>query len=89
MATYKGISFPDRVAPLVRHMHSLNDHREALAALSGTWDTLALLAHLSNLKADMGEVCYLLAVTYGPPKFRGAFGLLQAALGFPWTPKAH
>lgn len=40
-------------------------------------------------KADMGEVCYLLAVTYGPPKFRGAFGLLQTALGFPWTPKAQ
>jgi putative transcriptional regulator len=40
-------------------------------------------------KAEMGEVCYLLAVTYGPPKFLGAFGLLQGALGFPWTPKAH
>jgi putative transcriptional regulator len=39
-------------------------------------------------KAEMGEVCYLLAVTYGPPKFHGAFGLLQGALGFPWTPKA-
>src|ERR1700710_1139155 len=56
MATYKGITFPDHVAPLVRHMHSVNDHREALAALSGTWDTLALLAHLSNLQADMSEV---------------------------------
>lgn len=39
-------------------------------------------------KAEMGEVCYLLAVTYGPPKFLGAFGVLQTALGFPWTPKA-
>jgi putative transcriptional regulator len=38
-------------------------------------------------KAEMGEVCYLLAVTYGPPKFLGAFGLLQSALGFPWQPK--
>jgi hypothetical protein len=56
MATYKGITFPDTVAPLARHMHSVNDHREALAALSGTWDTLALLAQLSNLKADMSEV---------------------------------
>lgn len=56
MATYKGIPFPDHVAPLARHMPSVNDHREALAALSGTWDTLALLAHLSNLKADMREV---------------------------------
>jgi chemotaxis signal transduction protein len=56
MATYKGITFPDHVAPLARHMNSVNDHREALAGLSGTWDTLALLAHLSNLKADMREV---------------------------------
>ena len=56
MATYKGIRFPDRVAALARHMHAVNDHREALAALSGTWDTLALLAHLSNLQADMSEV---------------------------------
>ena len=56
MATYKGISFPDHVAPLARHMPSVNDHREALASLSATWDTLGLLAHLSNLKADMGEV---------------------------------
>jgi chemotaxis signal transduction protein len=56
MALYKGIAFPDHVAPLARHMDSLNDHREALATLSATWDTLALLAHLSNLKADMSAV---------------------------------
>ncbi|MET0384000.1 MAG: chemotaxis protein CheW [Burkholderiaceae bacterium] len=56
MALYKGIAFPDDVAPLARHMGSLNDHREALTVLSSTWDTLALLAQLSNLKADMGEV---------------------------------
>ena len=56
MATYKGLTFPDHVAPLVRHMPSVDDHREALAALSATWDTLGLLAHLSNLKADMREV---------------------------------
>ena len=56
MATYKGITLPDRVAPLARHMPALNDTREALAALSGAWDTLALLAQLSSLKADMTEV---------------------------------
>ncbi len=56
MALYKGIAFPDQVAPLARYMESLNDHRESLATLRGTWDTLALLAHLSNLKTDMGEV---------------------------------
>jgi len=56
MATFKGIEFPDRVATLVRHMPAVVDHREALAALSAAWDTLALLAHLSDPKADMGEV---------------------------------
>ncbi|MGN6525543.1 MAG: chemotaxis protein CheW [Burkholderiaceae bacterium] len=56
MALYKGIEFPDQVAPFARHMPALNDHREALAALGATWDTLGLLAHLSNLKADMHEV---------------------------------
>jgi len=34
-------------------------------------------------KADPGEVCYLLAVTYGPAKFQGAFGVLQALMGPP------
>jgi len=67
MATYKGLLFPDHVAPLVRHMPSVDDHREALAALSATWDTLALLAHLSNLKADMREV-------------RASFGVLTGEL---------
>jgi putative transcriptional regulator len=38
--------------------------------------------------AEPGEVCYVLAVTYGPPKFQGLFGLLQRTLGFPWSPKA-
>ena len=56
MATYKGIAFPDRVAPLVRHMPAVEYRREALAALGGTWDTLALLAPLSGFKTDMREV---------------------------------
>jgi hypothetical protein len=56
MAAYKGIEFPDHVAPFVRHMDSVNDHREALRVQGGTWDTLSLLGHLSNLKTDMGDV---------------------------------
>ena len=28
-------------------------------------------------KADPGEICYLLAVTYGPSKFQGVFGVVQ------------
>jgi putative transcriptional regulator len=35
-----------------------------------------------------GDICYVLAVTYGPPKFLGVFGGLQKVLGFPWTPAA-
>ena len=35
--------------------------------------------------ADPGEICYVLAVSYGPPKFHGLFGLLQRWTGFPWT----
>ena len=38
--------------------------------------------------AEPGEICYVLAVTYGPPKFMGAFGVLQRLLGFPWTKTA-
>jgi chemotaxis signal transduction protein len=56
MASYKGIAFPAHVAPLVRHMESLNDHRETLASLRGSWDTLSLLGHLSDLKTDIGGV---------------------------------
>ncbi|HEX7637201.1 MAG TPA: hypothetical protein VF457_02295, partial [Burkholderiaceae bacterium] len=56
MATYKGIALPDRVAPLARHMALLEDHREALARLDATWDTLALLSPLSGLEADAGAI---------------------------------
>ena len=38
-------------------------------------------------KAEPGEICYVLAVSYGSPKFLGAFGVLQKVLGFPWKPK--
>ena len=37
--------------------------------------------------AEPGEICYVLAVSYGPPRFLGGFGLLQKILGFPWSPK--
>jgi putative transcriptional regulator len=36
-----------------------------------------------------GDICYVLAVTYGPPRFLGLFGGLQKGLGFPWTPAAR
>jgi putative transcriptional regulator len=40
-------------------------------------------------KADRGEVCYLLAVTYGPAKFQGAFGVVQKIVDLLPTPKAE
>jgi putative transcriptional regulator len=38
-------------------------------------------------KASPGEICYVLAVTYGPARFKGLIGVLQRLIGFPWTPK--
>ena len=38
--------------------------------------------------AEPGEICYVLAVSYGPPKFHGLFGLLQRWSGVPWTKPA-
>ena len=38
--------------------------------------------------AEAGQICYVLAVSYGPPKFHGVFGLAQKLLGFPWTKTA-
>jgi putative transcriptional regulator len=38
--------------------------------------------------AEPGDICFVLAVSYGPPKFAGVFGVLQRLLGFPWTKAA-
>lgn len=37
--------------------------------------------------ADPGEPCYVLAVTFGPPRFSGLIGWVQKLTGFPWEPK--
>ena len=37
--------------------------------------------------ARSGSVCYVLAVTWGPPRFTGLIGALQTLTGFPWTPR--
>lgn len=54
-ATFKGIRFPGHLAPFLPYMESMNDHREGLRSLQGSWDTLSLLGHLSNPRADMGK----------------------------------
>jgi chemotaxis signal transduction protein len=40
-------------AAVARHMSSVEDYRERLAALQGAWDTLSLLSHLSADGADV------------------------------------
>jgi chemotaxis signal transduction protein len=52
---YKGMDFSEQSAPFVRHMMTVNSHRETLGALHSSWDTLSLLGHLSNMKTDMGQ----------------------------------
>jgi len=38
-------------------------------------------------RAEPGELCYLLLISFGPARFTGRFGLLQRLTGFPWQPK--
>ena len=38
-------------------------------------------------KAEPGEVCYVLAVSFGEARFSGWIGVLQRTIGFPWPPK--
>lgn len=49
--------------------------------------SLARKGFVHTPKAKPGAVCYVLAVTYGDARFKGVIGLLQALIGFPWTPK--
>jgi chemotaxis signal transduction protein len=39
---------------IVKHMSSVEDYRQRLATLQGSWDTLSLLSHLSGDGTDMG-----------------------------------
>lgn len=38
-------------------------------------------------RAEPGALCYLMLISFGPPRFTGQFGLLQRLTGFPWQPK--
>lgn len=53
--SYKGMLFTDQAGLFVRHMPTLNDHRETLKTLQGSWDTLSLLGHLSHTRANLGK----------------------------------
>ena len=38
-------------------------------------------------RAELGELCYLMLISFGPARFTGQFGLMQRLTGFPWQPK--
>ena len=38
-------------------------------------------------RAEPGELCYLMLISFGPARFTGQFGLMQRLTGFPWQPK--
>jgi putative transcriptional regulator len=38
-------------------------------------------------RAEPGELCYLILISFGPARFTGRIGLLQRLTGFPWQPK--
>ena len=38
-------------------------------------------------RAEPGELCYLMLISFGLARFTGQIGLLQRLTGFPWQPK--
>ncbi len=52
---HKGLPFSPEVAPYLRHMAVVDDHREALLRLQAAWDSLALLGQMSGTAADIAQ----------------------------------
>ena len=52
---HKGLPFSPEVAPYLRRMDSVEDHREALLRLQGVWDSLALLGQMSGTATDIAQ----------------------------------
>jgi len=50
--------------------------------------SLAQRGFVHRPKADLGEVCYVLAVSYGPPRLAGPYRLLQRVLAEPADARA-
>lgn len=50
---HKGIAIDRSLAGLVRHMHAIDDYRQAFDRLQGAWDTLTLLGQLSGNATEM------------------------------------
>ncbi|TDP71554.1 chemotaxis protein CheW [Roseateles toxinivorans] len=51
----RGLPFTAEVAPFVRHMPLVEEHREGLVRLQGAWDSLALLGQMSGAATDMAH----------------------------------
>lgn len=51
----RGLPFTAEVAPLLRHMPLVDEHREGLLRLQGAWDSLALLGQMSGAATEMGH----------------------------------
>lgn len=52
---HKGLPFSAGVAPYLRRMALVDEHREALLRLQGVWDSLALLGQMSGAATDIAE----------------------------------
>ena len=52
---HKGLPFSPEVAPYLRRMALVDEHREALLRLQGVWDSLALLGQMSGTATDIGQ----------------------------------
>ena len=49
----RGLPFSAEVAPYLRHMVQVDEHRENLLRLQGVWDSLALLGQMSGSAAEL------------------------------------
>lgn len=52
---HKGLPFSPEVAPYLRRMTLVDEHREALQRLQGVWDSLALLGQMSGTATDIAQ----------------------------------
>lgn len=52
---HKGLPFSPEVAPYLRRMALVDEHREALLRLQGVWDSLALLGQMSGTATDIAH----------------------------------
>jgi chemotaxis signal transduction protein len=56
MVLYKGVELHPDLAVSIRYMQEVDEYREELRLLQGTWDNLALLGHLSGTRIEIGSV---------------------------------